>query len=325
MAEVYTVFGSDKEFVAFWRSNQKTLSIYVSLNADETFSTHHIDLWKKTKKMFTSGDQNYEKYKDDFNFAWHCLRHQGVYIDRKKISKSANEPGIYHPRIWRGYLNNNPMLNYTPVRAQEVYGAKYHQSIVAASSLFSYLVELFRFIEPTKDNASSYGHRIRELLILVCTEIETSWRSILEDNNYKGRSKKRYTTQDYIKLKKPLCFDEWSVSLKDYPSFGALKPYKKWDAQKPTSSLLWYDAYNAVKHHRENEFNKATLSTLLDAMAALHVLQVAQWGPEIFGRFYDDQFSPFQIVSMPEFKSSDMYLPSLDGDISLVPKPYFQV
>jgi hypothetical protein len=28
---------------------------------------------------------------------------------------------------------------------------------------------------------------------------------------------------------------------------------------KPTRSLVWYDAYNAVKHHREIEFERGSL------------------------------------------------------------------
>ena len=40
---------------------------------------------------------------------------------------------------------------------------------------------------------------------------------------------------------------------------GELAPFALWEEARPTGSLAWYDAYNAVKHDRERNFSRATL------------------------------------------------------------------
>ncbi|OSR26581.1 hypothetical protein B7R56_20685 [Pseudomonas savastanoi pv. retacarpa] len=123
-------------------------------------------------------------------------------------------------------------------------------------------------------------------------------------------SKKPDGTRDYIKLLPLLRLDEWVVSLKNHPDYPALKPFKNWnDAEGMTTrSLAWYSSYNAVKHDREREFNQATLGSLIMAMAAIHVLQVAQWGPGLYLRFQGNQFSIFETVTMPEYKAHEQYI-----------------
>lgn len=224
---------------------------------------------------------------------------------------SKIEPGKYYPRVWRGHLSD--YHSYKPIEPREFYGTQHIQACIAASSLYEYLTDIFRNVEPATENVQTYSHKIRECLILACTEVETSWRAIWEANADSKNHKQRYNTEHYIMLKEPLHLDEWSVALKDYPSLGEMRPFEKWCPTSPTKSLPWYDDYNAVKHHREAEFKKATLGNLLNAVAAVHIMQAAQWGPEVYEMMIGNRPTPFNIIQYPSFQVNELYMPNLDG------------
>jgi hypothetical protein len=103
-------------------------------------------------------------------------------------------------------------------------------------------------------NFEAYGHEIRNLLILAATEVEAHWKGVLRAN-----SQRADTTADYVKLLPAMKLNEYAVKLPFYPWLDAVKPFKGWSNSKTTQSLAWYDAYNAVKHDRETEFEKGTL------------------------------------------------------------------
>jgi hypothetical protein len=124
-------------------------------------------------------------------------------------------------------------------------------------------------VQPEGKNLDAFGHDIRNLLILACTEAETHWRGVLVAN---GVTQDRYTTNDYVKLRDPMKLDEYAVTFPNYPWLAAFKPYEGWNTAKPTCSLGWYDAYNAVKHNRETEFERATLRRVFEAISACVVM-----------------------------------------------------
>ena len=93
-----------------------------------------------------------------------------------------------------------------------------------------------------------YGHKIRELLLLACMEVESSWTAVLKINEY---GKGRLTTQDYVKLLSPMYLDRYWVNLPSY-KYPSIKPFEGWDAEDPKPSPChWYHAYNQTKHDRE--------------------------------------------------------------------------
>lgn len=225
--------------------------------------------------------------------------------------------GGYFPRVWRGlYDPGNPLNCYSPIDAREMYGSAYVHSVHAAASLFEELEGLFRYIEPSRANDVTYGHRIRELLILVCTELEASWRAIWCANN-RGVAPKSLSTKQYVSLSIPLRLREWSVTLSAYPDYGPIQPFADWDISAPTQSLPWYDAYNATKHDRENNFQGSSLLSLVCAAAALHVQLSAQWGPQTFDRWHAAVVSPFRLRTQPVWSSGEIYSPRIDDDLSL--------
>jgi hypothetical protein len=59
------------------------------------------------------------------------------------------------------------------------------------------------------------------------------------------------------------------------------------------------------------------------AMAALHIMQVAQWGPEVFSFLHEDRFSPFTVVKSPDMGMREIYMPAIDESRGLTPGLYF--
>lgn len=153
---------------------------------------------------------------------------------------------------------------------------KLNQSFVSLRILLNKLESVFEVIEPTKANLSTYGHVVRELLLLACMEVESSWAAVLKENQYASR--KPWKTNDYVKLLKPMLLDAYRLSLRSYRDFPKIEPFANWDSGNPTKSLPWYSAYNKTKHDREDNLNLATLESAVNAVGAAAVMFHAQFG-----------------------------------------------
>ena len=75
------------------------------------------------------------------------------------------------------------------------------QSFVALKLLLAKMQDIFETVEPGPSNLQTYGHKIRELLLLAAMEVEASWTAVLKANGY---VRDRFTTNDYVKLLKPM-------------------------------------------------------------------------------------------------------------------------
>jgi hypothetical protein len=320
---------SNGEFVAFWKSDPNTISFFTPSELRGPYFHYSLDDpvndWNSARTSYAAAvDNDLDLYDDVINAAWHYFAQGMEFINKRAVMLSSIDPGTYYPRIWQGYYSlANPVAGYNAVSPRDQYGYQYTQSAVAAASLFDYLIEIFRHVEPSDKNYHTFSHKIRELLLLACTEIESEWRAVLQGNTRQENWRERYTTADYFRVKKPLRLSEWSVVLKEYEHLGSFTPFEKWSHSAPTKSLAWYHAYNAVKHDRAAEFSKATLENLLNAVSALHIMQAAQWGPEIFSLLHENRFSPFAVVSMPMIAISEVYMPSIDESRSLMASYYF--
>jgi len=188
-------------------------------------------------------------------------------------------PGTFYKRMWR------PMgLGYNTTASPE----KLTQSFVSLRILLNKLEDLFETLEPTESNLLAYGHKVRELILLACMEVESGWCAVLKENGYRSGI---WTTKDYIKLRKPMCLDAYELSLQQYPKFPSFSPFKDWEEQKPTKSLVWYDAYNEIKHDREENLKLATLQNAVLAVGAAVVIFYSQYGSNL-GPFTHDQKIP---------------------------------
>jgi len=253
---------------------------------------------------------------------WHGIQQwlalNSVRMDEASLQEPVREPGQYCPRIWRGIYNpSDPLALYSPIHPRETYGAAFVDSTTASGSLLQQFADFFRHVEPSRANDVTYSHRIRELLLLACTELEASWRGVLRHNLKDGLHDKRPTTNDYVRLLEPLRLREWSVELADYPDYGTIRPFEEWSASAPTKTLLWYESYHAVKHDREARFASACFGNLVKAMAALHVELAAQWGPMIFDRLFDEIPSPYRLRDRPSYAPGELYSPCFEAESTI--------
>lgn len=184
---------------------------------------------------------------------------------------------------------------------------------------------IFNVIEPDTINNKAYGHKIRELLTIACTEVEYLLLQILKDNGY---SSKRFSTNDYVKILSVLKLNDYSVELKMHPSMGSFSPFKDWEQNNPTQSLSWYSAYNSAKHDRGGNFHCATLEATINAIAAVHILLEAQYGSQLFDKpMSSDYESCFQTIREPIWHCNEIFSPIIDESEKIVWKSsneYFQ-
>ncbi|EOX1815494.1 hypothetical protein ACPDXT_003382 [Vibrio cholerae] len=149
------------------------------------------------------------------------------------------------------------------------------------------LQQVFEFVEPSDTNMNTHSFRIHELLMRTCIEIEANFRAILKENIYtpldrngNPRKEKSWNIIDFKKVDKTHRLSSYKVQ---YPVWeGAhfmFEPFKAW---RSSNSLSWYQAYNASKHDRHDNFRQASFENLLNAFAALQILITAQFKTESF-------------------------------------------
>ncbi|WP_456020856.1 hypothetical protein [Pseudomonas protegens] len=220
----------------------------------------------------------------------------------------VQSPGSFYPRISR----ENIFFNYV--------SEQFLQDVRAYQNIQYSLDGLFNYIEPSANNLGVYGHKIRELLILACTEVECLLVKTLVDNGYE--QKDRYSTNDYVRCKDILGLDKFEVTLVQYPSVKVFKPFYNWNAESPTKSLPWYNAYNAVKHNRSDNIKDANLEHLLDAISAIHVLLESQYGKDIFERWNSqtEDRSVYKTVTRPKWSCTEVTAPILIAGYSISAK-----
>lgn len=176
--------------------------------------------------------------------------------------------------VWR------PGLYYTTDVIQAI-GTTEHERFLSEQAirvLIQKLDEIFLFIEPHNSTKDTFSHKIRELLILTCTEIENFWNSYLIQCGLVP-NRNGFTTNDYVKLKDKLYLGDFEFNLISYPELGTIRPFENWNASSPTQSLFWYDAYNKTKHDRTNHFSKSTLWNTINALVGCLIMHCVKFGP----------------------------------------------
>jgi hypothetical protein len=319
LQEVYIARAAHGDMVLFGRHDNQT-TVFMPDDLQEKTITISADECAQLKTSYVNRE-DFAGREGWMIAAWHTLAMRSRMFRLEDAKQMKMELGRYFPRIWRGLYEPQQYSRYNPIEAWKIYGSIYNGSIVAVSSVFSALNDLFFYVEPSKDNFPTFSHKIREALILVCTEVESAWRSVLEANS--SHKLPRYNTVDYRRLVEPLRLKDWSVMLTHYPDLGEFAPFAAWDGLKPTQSLSWYDAYNSVKHHREENFQYASFENLVNAAAALHIMLQAQFGPEMHDRAFGNQKSPFFTANHPQYDLSELYAPDFINGKEMEPMPYF--
>lgn len=121
-----------------------------------------------------------------------------------------------------------------------------------------------QYIEPLGQE-NVYSFEFAKLLILSCTEVESLFKivcSIISPNKCAGN----------IAAYKEIILDKYPNIIDAKVSISRLntsiKPFDNWD----TSKLIWWDAYQDIKHNRGKFFPAATYMNAVTALSALYVL-----------------------------------------------------
>jgi len=138
-------------------------------------------------------------------------------------------------------------------------------------------IEILEYVEPAEDNEKTYSLQLRNLLMMICTEVEANLKSIMKSNGYtkQGFTPKDWTMKDYRKVNQSHRLSEYKVYLPYWKGSNMRQPFKNWNSKK--DNLTWYKAYNDTKHSRGDNLSEANLGNVVEAMSGLMALISAQY------------------------------------------------
>lgn len=135
------------------------------------------------------------------------------------------------------------------------------------------LLRLFEFIEPGDDNEPTYSYRCLELLTRSCGEVEANCKAILNANGYSKTGDLKMP--DYRRLEATHHLSSYRVRLPAWRGIRSVRqPFAKW---ANSESPIWYQDYHGGKHNRHQEFPKANLGNVVDAISGVVALLAAQY------------------------------------------------
>lgn len=149
------------------------------------------------------------------------------------------------------------------------------------------LRNLFNYIEPDEDNSSTFSFELYSLLLRACTEVELNCKQIMEANGARPH-RCFFTMSDYKKLEKSshlskykAIFRNWRYRNEETKKVEYIKkefcPFKNFDISI-NKAPDWYEAYNEVKHNREENLENANLENCMNAVAGILILLYSQFG-----------------------------------------------
>jgi hypothetical protein len=115
---------------------------------------------------------------------WEVLRRQTPWGDPAsgfRFEKTVLSPGQHYRRIARPnahHLHDSPGWCPDTQREQDNIAIARGQLVALAGQLG----RICQTVHPEPGTFKTYGHDIRNLLILACTEVEAHWRGVLEAN-----------------------------------------------------------------------------------------------------------------------------------------------
>jgi len=262
-------YKNTKTNIPNWEKNTHESQIY---GYGYETDTHFVHFYGKESFFIISVGLTVIEAKTRTYTKWLNERFGATEIEEMNVPIGHTIDGIWRPSLY--YWNDIQAglnISANEQRSQEQ----------ALRILVEKLDEILLFIEPSQEGLQTYSHKIRDLLILACTEVENQWRSLLNKANHQPINGNAFTTKDYVKLSPISHFHEYEIGLRSYDSFSASKPFENWDINNPTKSLAWYNAYNETKHNRDQHFSSATFQSAIDAVAANIILYCTRFSPFI--------------------------------------------
>ncbi|MDR2901887.1 MAG: hypothetical protein LBU87_02100 [Lactobacillales bacterium] len=219
------------------------------------------------------------------------------------VQEKNMEIGIKTKHIWKPLLQRN-IQKELDFDVPALYRAKRDLSI-----LIQKLQEILLYIEPSEEGLKTYSHKLRELLILACTEIESSFKFYNLGKNER--------TSDYVKILELVDLTKYKISLIGYSNPYKCCPFADWNTAEPTKSIGWYNAYNQSKHSRESSFNLSTLENCINAISANIIVFAIRYSPQML--YNESDVCSNLVRGAIDFRiedSDDFYIPIFEGQRS---------
>ena len=179
--------------------------------------------------------------------------------------------GQVHPRIWRNGQSPVQIDGYRQsVLETELLMAR--PRVVAFHRIQRQLLDIFDYVTPCKENLTTFGAAIQQLLAITAIEVETLLRDTYQLNC--DTKSEHSTICDWHKLAGPMRLAEWEVELEHFADFGKLAPFRNWTRD---AAPKWWTANNKLKHD-SSLASRANLGAAIDAVGAVRVLLEAQFG-----------------------------------------------
>lgn len=225
-----------------------------------------------------------------------CYNYNDIQIKNMEI-------GFRYKNICKPFIDRDNQMSLDEVYYK--YSAKRDLSMLVGR-----LQDILLYVEPSVVGFKTYSHKIRELLILACTELENTFKLYNFGQNV--------TTKDYVNILKFVNLYEYSVSLIGYRNkLEQFCPFKNWDVNDPSSSLAWYSAYNDCKHNKNEYFELATLENCINAVVANIIMFSIRFDAYELYNTNDTLANLMKNYLLLKFKSTnldDFYIPILEGN-----------
>lgn len=128
------------------------------------------------------------------------------------------------------------------------------------------MISLSRWIEFCEQNEAVYSIELARLLMTACAEVDVVARALCKAIS-PAENASNITAYQAVLLRALPVLPQAKVHM---ARFGmSFTPWLNWAEPKPP---YWWTSYNKVKHHRAENFQKANLKNVLNAVAGLVLL-----------------------------------------------------
>ena len=132
------------------------------------------------------------------------------------------------------------------------------------------LMKTNRYVTHSNKNKDVYSDEFSSIILLSCSELDSLFKQLCIIRGIKSKGK-HFQIKDYAPLIKELFTNSLGVS----PSIGTLNndsiilfPFNNIDVSVPYADLIWWEAYQAIKHNRIQNVVKGSLSNAILSVAA---------------------------------------------------------
>lgn len=125
------------------------------------------------------------------------------------------------------------------------------------------------YVELCEDNKATYSNEYAHLFLAIGGELDTFFKQFCDI-----ALDERVTMNTYA-YKVLTIFD--NITAQDIKLLYNKKiytPFSCWDVKKPTSSLIWWQAYDDIKHNRIDNIIKASQQNIINILGALYMLEM---------------------------------------------------